>query len=159
MSENNLPENRMILMESMDPMDSMLINVDEIMYAKRYDHRPLLYMDQGPHPYGRGLEITMRSGGTILIETKMSVQEFEIERAKYFTPVAPEKDKLEGADWGESDWEVDVVNTEWFWYHIGEETWVGASDMGDAISQAKVLGSMYKAVMYRKLSKEWDAHE
>lgn len=87
----NLPADRMILLESTNSEDNVLVNVDEIESVKRYDQRPQMYIGSGPQPYGRGLKITLRSGEKHMVETKMTLLEFEIERAKKFTPLPTEK--------------------------------------------------------------------
>jgi len=156
MQDDNLPKDRMILVESMDPEDNVLLNVDEISAVRRYNERPMIYIGPEPQPYGRGLTIVLQSGAVYKVETEMTLREFEIERAKKFTPVVEtEKDKLAGADWGESDWNVDEVRTEWYYYHAGASQWVGVSDMGVAIDESKRQGTKRRAEMYRKLSKEW----
>jgi hypothetical protein len=82
----------MVLLESVSSEENnVLLNVDEIESVTRFDRRPQIYMNAGPHPYDRGLKITLRSGKIHLVETKMTLREFEIERAKKFTPVAEEE--------------------------------------------------------------------
>jgi len=152
----------MILVESMNPEDNVLLNVDEISAVRRFDQRPMIYIGPEPQPYGRGLTIVLQSGAVYKVETEMTLREFEIERAKKFTPVAPEKDesgKLDGADWGESDWDVEDVTTQWYYYHKSGAQWLGVENMSEAIEKSRRHNSSYRAVMYRTLRKEWDAYD
>lgn len=148
MQDAKLPANRMIL------IGEHLINVDDIstVSAKHQHAIPMLGVVES-----KWLEIITRTGTKIVVQTDMTIHEFEIERAKKFTPVAPEK--LKDANWGESDWIVDEVRTEWSYLHPGNREWVGVTDTGVAIDEARRLDTRYRAVMWRKIHKEWDVDD
>jgi hypothetical protein len=148
MQDIKLPADRMI------QIGDHLINVDDIStaVAKHQTPAPMIGVVES-----RWLEITTLNGAKIVVDTPMSMNEFRALRAEKFLPVAEEKGKLEGEDWGESDWEVDDVSTEWFYYHPQAGEWVGVADMGVAMDESKRLNTKHKAVMYRKVSKEWES--
>lgn len=91
MQDDNLPADRMVLVRDVTPEHSVLVNVDDLESVKQFDHRPLVYMGPMPQPYGRGLMFSFKQGNSRLVETRMTLQEFEMERAKKFIPVETEK--------------------------------------------------------------------
>lgn len=135
----------------------ILLDVDEISIVERVD---AYYPDS---EYGTfapaGLQVTMRDRQHRRIETDMSVVEFQAKRAEYFVEESEEKDKLEGVDYGESDWTIEDFSTLWSFYHAGSDQWVGVENMTVAIDESKKYGTKHRAIVYRTLSKEWDVND
>lgn len=152
----NLPTDRMILIEDIeDENNSVLINVDELESVKRFDSRPQFYIGPDPQPYGRGLKFTFASGESRLVETAMTLREFEIERARKFTPVPEEQPLVAVYPPMDEGWKDTSFKTEWLYYRPLNEDWVKATDMGDAIDMSKLLYSKHKAVVHRTQEKEF----
>lgn len=148
-TEYNLPADRMIRVEE------ILVNVDDMMIAERFDETPM-FRTEGTR-YNKGLQITFRDGKYRRINTEMSVLEFEIERAKKFTPVAPESS--EHAVWADEDgWTVESVSTQWSYLDTYTGDWVKAQHLTEAVEKSRKQSSRHRAEMTRTISQEWVTH-
>jgi hypothetical protein len=150
----NLPEDRMLL------IGDNLINVDDIstVSAKHQEAAPMLRVSES-----KWMEITTLSGKKICVDTDMTIREFEIERAKKFTPVVessrtgPVQEIV--VTHSEDGWVIEGVKTVWEYYDEESDEWYRAQDLGNCIKQAEWHNGLYRAVMERTISKEWNLNE